>query len=100
MHNISKLMGHRLRGESGLRGESSSVIIKKLVVSHRSKKTAQLKDLGQKWSKHTQEEKAKIITQGWNLQNRNKENNTKTQWNKELLLWENQYDRQSLSQTN
>ena len=28
--------------------------------------------------------------ESWNKQNRNKENNTKNQWNKELVLWENQ----------
>lgn len=37
--------------------------------------------------------------QGWNQSIRNKENNTKNQQNQELVLWENQHDRQMLSQT-
>ena len=38
--------------------------------------------------------------ESWNQQNRNKENNTKNQWDKELVLWENQQNRQTFIQTN
>ena len=35
--------------------------------------------------------------ESWNQQNRNKENNIKNQWDKELVLQENQQFRQTLS---
>ena len=38
-------------------------------------------------------------SEGWNQSIRNKENNAKNQWNKELVLWENQQDRKTLIQT-
>ena len=38
--------------------------------------------------------------ESWNQQNRNKENNTKNQWGKELVLWENQQNRQTFIQIN
>jgi hypothetical protein len=38
-------------------------------------------------------------TQNCNQPIRNKENNTKNQQNQELILWENQQDRQNFSQT-
>ena len=38
--------------------------------------------------------------ESWNQQNRNKENNTKNQRDKELVLWENQQNRQTFMQTN
>ena len=39
-------------------------------------------------------------TWDWNQSIRNKENNIKNQQNQELVLWENQQDRQRLGQTN
>ena len=36
--------------------------------------------------------------EGWNQQNKNKDN-TKNQGNKVLVLWENQQDRQTLTET-
>ena len=38
--------------------------------------------------------------QGWNQQNRNRENNPKNQWIKKLVLGENQQDWQTPRQTN
>ena len=35
-----------------------------------------------------------------NQQNKNKEKITKNQWDKELVLWENQQNRQTFIQTN
>jgi hypothetical protein len=39
-------------------------------------------------------------TENWNQQNINKDNNIKNQWNKELVLWKIQQDRQSLAKLN
>ena len=38
--------------------------------------------------------------ESWNQQNRNKENSTKSKWDKELVLRENQQNRQTLIQAN
>ena len=49
---------------------------------------------------HKEIRKFKNQNQGWNQLIRNKENNTKSQRNQELVLWENQQDRQTLDHTN
>ena len=38
--------------------------------------------------------------ESWNQQNRNKENNTINQKDNELVLWDNQQNRQAFIQTN
>ena len=40
------------------------------------------------------------LIESWNQQNRNKENKTKNQWDKELVLHENEQNWQTFIQTN